>query len=224
MTANEAAELRKLEAEADLAEAEARKAQIEADIAELEYQTQKRAEENELANDDNTNHYLFMGEVNPKSVKRCARQLDKWHRQNPEAPVHITLNSGGGTVFDGMHLFDEISAHSIRGGGTHRITITVRGMAASMAGILLQAADHRIIGRESYLMIHEIFSGVVGKLGDIQDEVKILELMCRRVADIFLERCGGRISPELFEASWRRHDWWLDSETVVGYGFADRIG
>jgi ATP-dependent protease ClpP protease subunit len=151
-----------------------------------------------------------------------------WHRlddaEKKYRPMHIIVDSPGGSVIDGMHLFDQMVTYSERGGGPHKITITVRGYAASMAGILLQAADVRKIGPESYLMIHEVSSFAAGKIGELKDEIKFLDKISDRVANIFVERSKKKISLAKFKSNWNRQDWWLTSKEALDYGFVDEIG
>lgn len=224
-----AAELRKLIAEAEQAEittrkieAEAAKAECDAEIAAYELARAARDEDAIKLSDSESYEYSFVGEVSEESVAECLAQLAEWHRKDPDCDMRIILNSPGGCVFSGMHLFDQLTAYSLRGGGNHHVQITVRGMAASMAGILLQAADERIMGRESFIMIHEVSSLAAGTLGQLQDEVRICERLCDRIAKIFVRR--GTIDAQAFDHAWRRKDWWLDSDEAWANGFIDRIG
>jgi ATP-dependent protease ClpP protease subunit len=135
-----------------------------------------------------------------------------------------------------MHLFDQIVAYSKRPWdtsdkprGQHPTTMTVRGYAASMGGILLQAADHRIIGPESYLMIHEVATYFRGKVGDMEDEIEFLRMVSDRVAESFLRRAkylkgGDAMSKEDFYKLWKKTDKWLSSEQSLDHGFVDEIG
>ena len=177
-------------------------------------------------------HHLFDEPVDRKSVFACLNTMNMWHRQYPESDWHIEMNSPGGSVIAGMHLFDQITAYSKRGGGNHKITMTVRGYAASMAGILLQAADVRRIGPEAFLMIHEISAGTGGKIGEIKDDVKWYEKLCERVVDIFVNRSqeAAKDNPAIkgitkaaFKKSWERIDWWVDSAESLRLGFVDEI-
>lgn len=210
-------EVAKLRAEAD-------KTQAEALLAMLHANKEKRAEEKILAQDSYHHVYRFSDSVNSSSVSNCLKQLAEWDRLEPDCDVTIVWTSPGGSVIDGMSLFDSITAMSKRGGGNHHVTMVVRGWAASMAGILLQAADKRVIGPESYLMIHEIAAGTGGKIGEIKDDVKFYETICERVVNIFVNRAGGKISKATFKRNWNRQDWFLDSEHTLKYGFADEIG
>lgn len=62
--------------------------------------------------------------------------------------ILIHLNSDGGSFSDGMAIYD-----AIRTAKSH-ITILAYGEASSMASVILQAADLRILMPSCYLMIH----------------------------------------------------------------------
>ena len=236
--AREAAEIAKIQAEtAELllqqelrqqevrkARAEAAKEENQAAISAISLKERERVEEFAKIQDHYSFHHMFEGTVDERTVFPLLNTMSAWDRQYPECPMNITINSPGGSVIDGMHLFDQITAYSVRGGGKHFVTMTVRGYAASMAGILLQSADERVIGPESYLMIHEVSTYTGGKIGEIKDEVKFLELVSDRVANIFVERSKGKISKKDFVAGWERKEWWLDSKEALRLGFVDRIG
>lgn len=212
-------------AEIDLrkAIAEANQAQNEAIVSGIIRVERERIEELTKVQDHYVFHHYFDGPVNIKSVYGALNTLNAWDRLYPESPWTIHINSPGGDAVAGMQLFDTITRYSSRGGGSHEITMIVEGYAASMAGILLQAADVRKVGAQSYLMIHEISAGTGGKIGDIKDDVKWYQMMCDRIAALFVSRSGGLISLEDFKKGWERHDWWLDSDESLRLGFVDAI-
>jgi ATP-dependent protease ClpP protease subunit len=92
-----------------------------------------------------------------------------------------------------------------------------------MAGILLQSGDHRWIGRQSYLMIHEISAGAGGKIGELKDSVEFFDAICKRVVSIFVDRSEGKCTKARFVKGWTRTDWWLMSEDAHKLGFVDEI-
>lgn len=239
------AEVKKLEAEAAAAEqeralkaADTRKKLAEAQAEEFRAENSRvnrdmtlRNEAFTMASNHHHHEFHFTYGVNEESVEACVAQMAVWHRQDPECPMTIKIDSPGGSVIDGMHLFDEITAYSKRPWdnrdlprGTHDTTMIVRGYAASMAGILLQSADKRIVGPEAFLMVHEISSFAGGKVGQIKDEVKFLDKISDRVIDIFVRRSDGKTTAEQFKEEWNRKDWWLTSEEAMTRGFVDTVG
>lgn len=214
-------ELRKAEIQRTLAEAQ--KGQHEAVVAGIARKERERIEELTSVADHYVFHHCFDGPVGSSSVKVCLQTMDAWHRLHPDSAWTITMNSPGGSVIEGMHLFDALTSYSKRGGGTHEITMVVRGYAASMAAILLQAVDNRVIGPESYLLVHEISAGAIGKIGEMKDDMKWYERVCERIATIFIQRSNGKITKAKFKANWTRKDWWLDSDEALRLGFVDAI-
>lgn len=239
------AEIRKMNAEAACAEAgvtdyeadfavkagEAQKVWAEAETARYEAEIQKinrdrviRQERFDLLGDYYHHVHYFDEEVSRKSVNTCMRTLEAWHRQDPTCDMEIRINSPGGSVIHGMSLVDQLTHFSKRGGGSHKLTIRVRGFAASMAAIILQTADVRLMGSEAYLMVHEPSGVAEGSTGDIKDIAKWFEVMSKRIAELFVNRSAGKISMDDFQTLWQRRDVWLDSDESLAYGFVDAIG
>jgi ATP-dependent Clp protease protease subunit len=224
------AETVKLEAEARKAAAEARKAAAEALEAEYDAESSalatrriKEEDERRRAGDLYHHRYTFTGQVNASSVQKCIEELTIWTRlaeEPAQCPIEIVFNSPGGEVISGMALFDFIRTLSDRG---HHVTTTTLGYAASMGGILLQAGDTRKMGTEAYILIHEISSAAMGKVGVLEDEVSICKKMCARVIRIFVDRSQGKLTPARMKKNWTRKDWWIDSDEALKLGLVDEI-
>lgn len=212
-------EAEKLGLDIEIAKLEKRstKLELEARRMELEERTQVYGEKKAKA--DRHGRYMFFGPVGANSVSECIGELQFWHRQNPDKDFEVILNSPGGDVLHGLALYDDLTALREQG---HHITVTVRGMAASMGGILLQAGDERVVGKNSHVLIHEISTGAIGKLSEIEDEAKFCEQLSRQLLDILAER--STLTQQQIRRKWRKTDWWLSAEEAVDLGFADRIG
>lgn len=65
-----------------------------------------------------------------------------------EGTVTIYLNSGGGSVVDGLAIYDAIKAMK------NYVRIIVLGEACSAASFILQAADERIMCPSAHIMVH----------------------------------------------------------------------
>ena len=209
---------RKLNAEADHAEAEAQIARAQAIAAEIGQRDLERKETDYLAGNKFHHVYAFNDAVGSSSVGACISQLNIWSRTEPGCDIEIIFNSPGGSVIDGMALYDYFQ--TLRRAG-HKLTTVTYGMAASMAGILLQAGDVRVIGAESYVLIHEISTMAIGKIGDLEDVVEFCKKIQKRVIDIFATRSNKPAS--YFEKHWRRKDWWLSSDECVKIGIVDEV-
>ena len=220
-----AAEVKKTEAETTAALAEARKTEAEAEKAEIELEKAridadkaKRGREKELAADEENYVYRFDGEVSKSSVQRCMSRLAEWSRLNPKCTIEIVFSSPGGEIVSGFELFDFIQV--LRHRGHHMITGTL-GMAASMAGILLQAGDERWMGHQSWVMIHRAAFGAWGKTFEIEDEVKFVKRIEERILDIFIVR--SKLTKQKIKRNWERKDWWISAEECVEMGLVDVV-
>lgn len=246
------AEVKKILAEAEKFRAETRFAQLQAE--ELEFHNREtlanaRIAENkarkdeedfkrERAQDKYHNTYRFTSQVTEGSVNAAIGELTKWHRMNPGSSINFVIDSPGGSVIDGMDLFDFIL--ELRGMG-HFVTTHTRGYAASMGGILLQAGDKRSAGPNSFVLIHEVALGVVGKIGEIKDEVHLVDLMADRILGIFSDRSREAyengtsevaLSVDQFKngdaaiegaLGWNRTDWWMTAQDALRFGVVDEV-
>ena len=217
------AETERLKAETRKAESDARVAEMAEIVQGIYTREKQRLEKEALAIDKY--HYLFRfdDEVDDSSVSRCIDTLTVWHRTNPTAEFEIRLTSPGGSIIDGLALFDYLRELSRAG---HKITTSAYGFAASMAGILLQAGDVRAMARESWLMIHEPRLGAVGTMGQVADRMKWIERVNERVIDIFFERSRNGEKPlsrDEIKDKYNRKDWWIPAPDALEYGFIDEI-
>ena len=209
---------KKLEAEAARATQDARLLAADARASELIARKGERDEKEYLASDKFHHVYIFNDSVNAASVSVCMKQLTAWSRLDSECKIEIVFNSPGGSVMDGMALFDFIQ--TLRRSG-HYITTVALGYAASMAGILLQAGDHRVCSKEAYVLIHEISTGAIGKIGELEDVVEFAKKIQTRVLNIFASR--SRKTAAYFATHWRRKDWWLNSDECMQIGIVDEV-
>lgn len=214
------AEAKKLLAEAESAKAVARKEKALAAQEEIKLASAKRSEEKTLATDDSYRRYFFDSHVDSKSVKNCMDKLAEWSRRDPGKPIELVICSPGGSVIDGLALFDYII--SIRNAGT-RIDTHAIGYAASMGGVLLEAGETRSMGATSSILIHEISTATMGSIGAIEDEVEFIKQLQNRVLRIFANRSNGKVSVATLQRKWRRKNWWLDSVEALKLGIVDEV-
>lgn len=205
------AEARKLAAEAR--EAEARALKVELDALKVSDDDQARR-----ASDEHHHLYRFSGGVGETSVQACMKKLTEWHRLDPGCPIEIVFSSPGGSIIDGMELFDFIV--DLRAAG-HHVTTGGTGMAASMAGVLVQAGDVRYVTREAWFLIHRAAFIALGKTYEIEDQVKLIQRIESRIIDIFTAR--STLTKQKIKRNWERKDWWLSSDECLELGLVDEI-
>lgn len=198
-------------------EAEIRKLTADADIAELKLAQELRADEDASASEYEHRIYSFTGDVKQSSVEECIATLGQWARRE-DAPITVVFNSPGGTVSDGFALYDFMRLLSRRG---NEITTVAMGRTASMGGILMQAGDHRIMGRNAYFHIHEVSSGTYGKVAEMTDDMDYYKRLWTRCAATLAER--STMTARQIKTRAERKEWWLDADEALRLGFVDAI-
>jgi len=207
-----------LRAKAEQMLAEAEKTKLETARMRISFAKEQRAEETELATNKFYHTYVFDSMVSDQSVEKCMNQLTQWMRREPGCSIEIIFYSPGGGVVAGMALFDFIQR--VRKGG-HHVTTMALGMAASMAGILLQAGDKRVMGKEAWVLIHEASFGAQGKIGEVEDTVEWVKRVQKRILKIFAER--SNLTETQIARRWKRTDWWLSSDECLKLGIVDEV-
>lgn len=246
----------KLEAEAEAArslarknDAEARKFNVEADsqvefvlnqrmqneIGSISLEQSRRLRRLELAQDQHHHVYRFAEGFTESSVRKCVTQLVAWRRLAEEEgltpDIEIEFYSPGGSVFDGLVLFDTIEQLKKAG---FFVTTSATGMAASMGGILLQAGNKRVMAAEAWVLIHQVSAGVRGKVPEMEDEVEFMKKIQDRILSIFAARCKQAheadptvcthpLTKAQLRKGWDRKDWWISSSDCLRFGLVDEV-
>lgn len=219
----DAADIKNKDAEARHFLAEAAHKELIVKGLTFDFERLERKSNVERADDFNHGYFRWVDQVSGNSVDiwltmlRCYCRVHENDRKKPR--IVIELNSPGGSIIDGFQLFDEVTRFRKQG---YHITIRVRGMAASMASVLLQAADVREIGPNANLMIHRAAFGAIGKAYEIEDEVEFVKKLEASIVTIFSGRSGKK--RKVFEDLLaKRKDLWFTSEETLKFGLADAI-
>lgn len=128
--------------------------------------------------------------------------------------MRVEINSPGGDVFDGIAIYNALRTHPAH------VTTRVDGIAASIASVIAQAGDHRIMLSSSQMMIHNAWGVTVG---DHQDHAEMSALLAQQddiIAGIYASRSGG--DKDNFRTLMDAETW-LSDERAVAEGLADEV-
>lgn len=216
--ASKAKTVSKTELEKDKLRAEIAKTELDTELAELQVKQLASEIRDQDASEDAALTYTFHSDVDEDSVKDCISVLSLWSRRNPGEDFTITFTSPGGYVADGLALYDFIQELKHRG---HHVTTVGLGWAASMGAVLLQAGTHRVVGPNSYIMIHEVSGGAIGKSSKLKDAAKWAEELTDRLAGILA--ANTNVTKEEILTRSDRRDWFIWPEEALQLGFVDEI-
>ena len=131
-------------------------------------------------------------------------------------PITLVIDSGGGSVSDGLMLYDTMKTLSCP-------VYTVARTAYSMAAILLCAGErgHRYIYPSSKVMLHLISGTVSGDETEIAIGSKEMKKAKDAMLDI-LQANGVTVSRAQLLRDINR-DFWMGAQEAIDYGVADHI-
>ncbi len=120
----------------------------------------------------------------PKDVQDFLDQLDGVQKIN----VHI--NSGGGSVFGGIAIYNILKRHSAE------ITVYVEGLAASIASVIAMAGDRIIIPENAQMMVHKPSSLAWGNADEMRKEADVLDGCQKVILNTYMQHVKEGITPE----------------------------
>lgn len=179
-----------------------------------------------FVNQDNQSHDLYsslLGQrivllnepITPSLAASIVAQL-LWLDSESDADIHLYINSPGGSVSDGLAIYDTMQ--HIRSDVS---TICI-GTAASMAAVLLAggAAGKRQILPHAEVMIHQPLGGTQGQASDILIHAQHIERTRDKLNHILSEHTGKTLKRIQQDTD---RDNWLTAREAVAYGLCDNV-
>jgi len=160
---------------------------------------------------------IFLGEaVNEHTANIVVAQLLHLAHEDPKKDISLYINSPGGSVYDGMAIFDtmqfikpDVATYGI-------------GLQASMGAFLLSsgAKGKRHMLPHAKAMIHQPSSGTQGKVTDmeidLQEGLRVKEML----VEILSKNTGQKLAK--VKADMER-DYWMTAKESVAYGLVDKV-
>jgi ATP-dependent Clp protease protease subunit len=160
---------------------------------------------------------IFLGEeVNEVTANLVVAQLLHLAYEDPEADIKFYINSPGGSVYDGLAIYDTMQFIK-----PDVQTIGI-GLQASMGAFLLSsgAKGKRFVLPNSRVMIHQPSSGTQGKVTDQEITLREGIFLKKRLNEILAKNTGQKLSK--IEKDVDR-DFWMGAEEAVEYGLIDSV-
>lgn len=160
---------------------------------------------------------IFLGEeVNEHTANLVVAQLLFLAHEDPKADISLYINSPGGSVYDGLAIFDTVQFIK-PDVATYGI-----GLQASMGAFLLSSGTKgkRFALPNSRIMIHQPSSGTHGKITDQEITLREGIYLKKRLNEILAKNTGQKLSK--IEKDVDR-DFWMSAEEAVSYGIVDKV-
>lgn len=155
-------------------------------------------------------------EVNDTTASLVVAQLLYLEAQDPDKDIQFYINSPGGSVTDGMAIYDTMQYVKCD------VSTICIGMAASMGAFLLSsgAKGKRFALPNSEIMIHQPSGGSQGQATDIQIQAERILRMKKHLNSILAENTGKSIE-EITRDCERDH--FMSAAEACEYGLIDKV-
>ncbi|MFM1799910.1 MAG: proteolytic subunit of ClpA-ClpP and ClpX-ClpP ATP-dependent serine protease [Cyanobacteriota bacterium] len=160
---------------------------------------------------------IFLGEpVTAESANRVVAQLLFLEAEDPDKDVFMYINSPGGSVYDGLGIFDTIQHIK------PDVQTVCVGLAASMGAFLLCAGTpgKRSSLSHSRIMIHQPLGGARGQASDIRIQADEILFLKQKLNQELADRTGQPLS-RIQEDTDR--DFFMSPAEAINYGLIDKV-
>jgi ATP-dependent Clp protease protease subunit len=140
--------------------------------------------------------------------------LDELKALGPVAELTLRINSPGGSVFDGVAIYNALKRHQAT------VTVWVDGIAASIASMIAMAGEEVLMPENAMLVLHDPSGLVMGTAADMRAMAEALDKMKAGMAAAYRDKSG---TDDTEIEALMAAETWLSAEEAVGLGLADRV-
>lgn len=130
--------------------------------------------------------------------------------------INLYVNSPGGSVFEGVTIHNMLKRHNAK------VTAYVDALAASIASVIIMAADEIIMPSNSMLMIHNPWTFAIGNSAELRKQADDLDRIGESAIKSYLNKAGDKLEEshlkELLDA-----ETWLSAEEAREIGLCDVV-
>lgn len=167
--------------------------------------------------DPSSRTIFLMDDIDEITVEPVIKALHFLDRTDGDITIRLTTN--GGDWYAGVALYDAIEA------AENPIKIIGTGQVMSMGGIILQAADERILGPRATVLVHYGSDWAGGHVKDLERRALENKRTGVVMEDIFLPRIREK-HPSFTREEFKQKfafDVYMSAQEAVDFGLADSI-
>lgn len=170
------------------------------------------------------NHIYFNDDITTESVADLIQQLREVELQqrqlavvyeiDPAPPIYLHLTTNGGEVHAAFAVVDAIEKSKVP------VYTVVEGFVASAGTLISLAGAKRFVSKNAYMLIHELRSGIWGKMSAIEEEVANLKKIMAHITTYYEDKTT--ISRKALEKLLVKDVIW-NAEECIKKGVADEL-
>ena len=121
--------------------------------------------------------------------------------QAKDKDINIYINSGGGSVFSGMAIYNMLKRHK------GYKTVYIDGLAGSIASVIALAGDKVIIPSNAYFMIHKPWCSSAGNSNELREMANTLDKIEEGIINVYSENLAEGVDIEDIKAMVNDETW-----------------
>lgn len=131
----------------------------------------------------------------PKDVEEFLKDVDG------VATLNIHINSGGGSVFGGIAIYNLLKRHP-----ANKI-VYVDGVAASIASVIAMAGDKIIVPKNAQLMVHKPWCYAAGDANDMKKTAEMLDTCQKSILATYMTKAREGVTEDAINALIENETW-----------------
>lgn len=137
------------------------------------------------------NHIYFNDDINSQTAMALCHELRNVDLtmkllsttyNMPAQPIYLHLTTNGGEVHSAFLVVDTINQLSVP------VYTVVEGFVASAGTLISLAGEKRFISENAYMLLHELRSGVWGKMSSIEEEMENLKKIMDHITSFYIKK------------------------------------
>src|SRR6056300_2009252 len=169
------------------------------------------------------NEILFYGEIDRENALEFVEKFKKLEIELlkkmaelvgyvPQIRVHIM--SEGGDVFSGLNMMNVLEKSRVK------VTTIAQGSCCSAATFVFLGGSERLMGKNAYLLIHQISTEFWGNFQELKTEMKSTEKFMKMLKKMYLTKTN--IPDKKFKKLMKK-DLYLSPDKCLKYKIVDAV-
>lgn len=164
---------------------------------------------------------FILGEITPWAWEEYGEMSSVVFKEKLDAigdvsTINLYVNSGGGSVFEGIAIANMLKRHKAR------VIGYVEALAASIASNIIASCDEVRMPSNAMLMIHNAMNGAFGNATELRKVADDLDRINEVQIETYMAKIGNKTSEEVLR-HMMNEETWLSAQQAYDIGLCDVV-
>lgn len=169
------------------------------------------------------NEILFYGDVDRENALEFVEKFKKLEIEllkkkaelvGYEPTIRVHIMSEGGCIFAGMNMMNVLETSRVK------VITIAQGSCCSAATFMLLGGSERRMGKNAYILIHQISTEMWGNFQELKHELKSTDKFMKKLKQMYLQKTK---IPEKMLKKLMKKDIYLSPEKCLKYKIVDAL-